>query len=99
MAINLTHRADLEARIDRLASRLGINGRGHKTAVIEKALGALEAQTSLMSAEEISRALEKFGRHADLIAAELADDPGLDPNKPLSQTLQDVLYDGRGLPK
>ena len=43
--------------------------------------------------------LEKFGRDADLIAAELANDPELDHTKPLSQALQDVLYDEHGLPK
>ena len=99
MAINLTHRPDLEQRIERLASRFGMNGRGRKTAVIEKALTALEEQTPRMSPEEISEALEKYGRDAHLIAAELADDPGLDHSKPLSQALQDALYDEHGLPR
>ena len=99
MAINLTHRPDLENRIERLASRLGMNGRGRKTAVIERALTALEKQTPRMSAEEIRESLEEFGRNADLIAAELATDPELDHSKPLSQALQDVLYDEHGLPK
>ncbi len=99
MAINLTHRPDLENRIERLASRLGMNGRGRKTAVIERALTALEQQTPRMSAQEIEESLEKFGRDADLVAAELANDPELDHTKPLSQALQDVLYDEHGLPK
>lgn len=99
MAINLTHRPDLENRIERLASRLGMNGRGRKTAVIERALSALEDQVPRMSPEEISKALEKYGRDAHLIAAELADDPELDHSKPMSQALQDVLYDEHGLPK
>lgn len=99
MAINLTHRPDLDARVERLASRLGINGRGRKTAVIEKALSALEDQIPRMSPEEIRVSLEKFGRNADQIAAELANDPELDHTKPLSQALQDVLYDEHGLPK
>lgn len=99
MAINLTHRPDLETRIERLASRLGMNGRGRKTAVIERALTALEEQTPQMSPEAIRAALDEFGRNADLIAAELADDPELDHSKPLSEALQDVLYDAHGLPK
>ena len=99
MAINLTHRPDLENRIERLASRLGMNGRGRKTAVIERALTALEQQTPRMSAQEIEESLEKFGRNADLVAAELANDPELDHSKPLSQALQDVLYGEHGLPK
>ena len=99
MAINLTHRPDLDDRVEKLAARLGINGRGRKTAVIEKALTALEEQAPQMSPEEIMESLEEFGRHADLIAAELAEDPELDHSKPLSQALQDVLYDEHGLPK
>ena len=99
MAINLTHRPDLDARVEKLASRLGINGRGRKTAVIEKALSALEGQVPRMSPGEIWESLEKFGRNADLVAAELANDPDLDHTKPLSQALQDVLYDEHGLPK
>lgn len=99
MAINLTHRPDLEQRIERLASRFGMNGRGRKTAVIERALTALEQQTPRMRPEEIEESLEQFGRNADLIAAELANDPELDHTKPLSQALQDVLYDEHGLPK
>ncbi len=99
MAINLTHRPDLDERVERLASRLGINGRGRKTAVIEKALTALEAQAPRMSPEAILAALEKYEGSGALIAAELADDPELDHSKPLSQALQDVLYDEHGLPK
>ena len=99
MAINLTHRPDLENRIERLAGRFGMNGRGRKTAVIERALTALEAQTPQLSPEEIGRSLEKYGRDAHLIAEELAGDPELDHSKPLSQALQDVLYDEHGLPK
>ena len=99
MAINLTHRPDLDSRVEKLASRLGLHGRGRKTAVIERALSALEAQAPRMSSEDILKALDKYGGHADLIAAELANDPELDHSKPLSQALQDVLYDEHGLPK
>lgn len=42
MAINITHRPDLDDRVERLANRLGISGYGRKTAVIEEALSALE---------------------------------------------------------
>lgn len=99
MAINLTHRPDLDERVEKLAARLGINGRGRKTAVIDRALTALEEKAPLMSPEDIGRALAKYGRDAHRIAAELADDPELDHSKPLSQALQDVLYDEYGLPK
>ena len=98
MAINLTHRPDLEQRIERLAARLGIHGRGRKTAVIERALTALEAQAPRMSPEAIRASLAQFTHGAE-IAAELADDPELDHSKPLSEALQEVLYDEYGLPK
>ncbi len=98
MAINLTHRPDLDARVEKLASRLGINGHGRKTAVIEKALTALEEQAPRMSPEAIRASLAQF-THGAQIAAELADDPELDHSKPLSQALQEVLYDEHGLPK
>ncbi len=99
MAINLTHRPDLEERIERLASRFGMNGRGRKTAIIERALSALEEEMPRMSPEEIVESLEAFGRDAARVTEELAGDPDLDHAKPLSQTLQDALYDEQGLPK
>ena len=99
MAINLTHRPDLEERIERLASRFGMNGRGRKTAIIEKALSALEEETPRMSPEEIVESLEAFGRDPERMAARLAEDPELDHAKPLSEALQDALYDEQGLPK
>ena len=42
MAINLVHRPDLDDRVEKLAARFGLKGRGRKTAIIEKALAALE---------------------------------------------------------
>ena len=44
VAINIVHRPDLDARVEKLASCLGLRGRGRKTAVIERALAALEEQ-------------------------------------------------------
>ena len=99
MAINLTRRPDLEARVERLAALLELKGRGRKAAVIERALTALEEQVPVMPPGAITAALDQFGRNADVIAAELADDPDLDHGKPLSQALQDVLYDEHGLPR
>ena len=99
MAINLTHRPDLDEKVERLAALMGINGRGRKTAVIERALDALEERLPCLSPEAILASLRQFEGGGALIAAELADDPELDHSKPLSQALQDVLYDERGLPK
>ena len=99
MAINLTHRPDLDERVERLATKMGFNGRGRKTAVIEKALAALEDRVSLMDPESVLASLKQFEGHGALIAAELAGDPELDRGKPLSVTLQEALYDEHGLPR
>ena len=42
MAINLAHRPDLDSRVEQLADRLGLKGRGRKTATIKRALTPLE---------------------------------------------------------
>ena len=41
MAMNITHRPDLDDQVERLAAQLGLSGHGRKTAVIEKALKTL----------------------------------------------------------
>ena len=46
MAINLVHRKDLDDRVERLAARLGLSGRGRKTAIIERVLTVLEEQVA-----------------------------------------------------
>ena len=98
MAIHITDRPDLEQRIERLADLFDIRGPGRKTAVIEKALAALEERAPRADPEAIRAHLDQF-THGARIAAELADDPELDHSKPLSQALQDVLYDEYGLPR
>ena len=98
MAINLTHRPDLEERIERLAARLVPGQRGYKTAVIERALAALEEQTPRVAPEAIRTSLDQFA-HGEQIAAELAEDPELDRTRPLSEALQTVIYDAHGLPR
>ena len=99
MAINLAHRPDLDERVEKLAAQMGFNGRGRKTAVIEKALAALEDRVSSMEPESILASLKQFEGHGALIAAELAGDPELDRGKPLSVTLREALYDEHGLPR
>ena len=41
MAFNLAHRPDLDNRVEKLASRLGLTDRGRKTGTIERALTLL----------------------------------------------------------
>ena len=99
MAINLTHRPDLDARVEKLAAHMGLKGRGRKTAVVEKALAALEDRISLMDAESILASLKRFEGHGTLIVAELAEDLDRDRAKPLSLILQEALHDEHGLPR
>ena len=101
MAINIAHRRDLDARVERLAARLDLRGRGRKTAVIERALRALEEQTERNRPDrvDIEAALERLAEAGDRFRER--EGGGLSPavDRPLSQVWQDELYDGGGLPK
>ena len=100
MTIKIAHRADLERRIEKLAERMGLKGRGRKTAVVERALAALEErlEQEQPDREAIRASLDGYiARGAGLrrrLAGKVADRAA-----PLSQALQDELYDERGLPK
>ena len=99
MAISITRRPDLDDQVERLAVQLGLPRHGRKTAVIEKALQALEQQVGRSPSRSevrssLSRILEKGRR---LRREVLRRNPDL--REPLSQTLQDGLYDRLGLPK
>ena len=99
MAINITHRPHLDNRVERLAAQLGLSGHGRKTAVIEKALKALEDQVGKYpSRSEIRASLDQFlGNGPRLHEELLRQQPDL--KEPLSETLQDDLYDELGIPK
>ena len=62
-----THRHDLDERVERLAARLDLHGRGRKTAVIERALSALEEQTDGTRPDRayVEAALERLARAGD----------------------------------
>ncbi len=101
MAINLTHRPDLEIRIEKLADRLKLIGRGSKTATIERALDALEQklESERPSPEYIRESLMKYAADGDKIQKQIyRKNPRL-RGRPLSLALQDELYDKHGLPK
>ena len=102
MAIKIAHRRDLDARVERLAARLDLRGRGRQTAVIERALGALEEQTERNRSDrvDIEAALERLAEAGDRFR-EREGVRGRSPtvDRPLSQVWQDELYDERGLPK
>ena len=99
MAINIAHRRDLDERVERLAARLGLRGRGRKTAVIERAVDALEERVESAAPDRASirASLERYAQRAPHLRRRMAHlDPG--DGRPLSQVLQDGLYDERGLP-
>lgn len=100
MAINIAHRHDLDERVERLAARLGLRGRGRKTAVIERALTALETQAERAAPDRaaIRSSLERYAKEGPRLRARLAHlDSG--DGRPLSQVLQESLYDDWGLPR
>ena len=97
MAINLVHRKDLDDRVERLAAQLGLSGRGRKTAIIERALTVLEERVAHSHPQraDIEASLNRYIRAGRDLRERYADGSG----PPLSQALQEALYDDRGLPK
>ena len=102
MAINIAHRHDLDERVERLAARLDLHGRGRKTAVIERALSALEEQTDRTRPDRayVEAALERLATAGDRFREREARwGRDADDGRPSSQVWQDELYDEHGLPK
>ena len=100
MAINLVHRPDLDDRVENLASRLGLKGRGRKTAIIELALTALEEQERVAHPDPsaIAASLQRYIERGACLRARLTENDSPDRSRPLSASLQQALYDERGLP-
>ena len=99
MAINLTHRPDIERRVERLAGCLGLTGRGRKTATIDRALTLLEERVGHDRTDRmaVKTSLDRYivnGSNLHERVATRGDD-----SPPLSLSLQQALYDERGLPK
>ena len=101
MAINLVHRPDLDDRVENLASRFGLKGRGRKTAIIELALTALEEQERMAHPDPtaIAASLQRYIEKGARLHARLAEDHSPDQGQPLSSLLQQALYDEQGLPR
>ena len=101
MAINLAHRPDLDDRVEKLATRLGLRGRGRKTAIIEQALAALEerAERAYPDRAAVTASLDRYIEAGPRLRQRLAGSgrPLFEP--PLSLSLQRVHYDEEGLPK
>ena len=101
MAINLVHRPDLDDRVENLASRLGLKGRGRKTAIIERALTALEEQERAAHPDRttIAASLQRYIDKGARLRAQLAGNQSPVQGQPLSALLQQALYDEQGLPR
>ena len=101
MAINIVHRPDLDARVEKLASCLGLRGRGRKTAVIERAIAALEARerTAHLDPAAIAASLQHYIENGTRMRARLIEEGMPSGGRPLSALLQRSLYDERGLPR
>ena len=101
VAINLVHRPDLDARVEKLASCLGLRGRGRKTAVIERALTALEEQerTAQLDPTAVTASLQRYIENGTNLSSRLLEDGMPNQGQPLSALLQQSLYDERGLPR
>lgn len=101
MAINIVHRPDLDARVEKLASCLGLRGRGRKTTVIERALAALEEQerTAHLDPTAIAASLQRYIDNGARLSAGLLERGAQNRGQPLSALLQRSLYDERGLPQ
>lgn len=98
MAINLAHRPDLDSRVEKLADRLGLKGRGRKTATIERALALLEERVAHDRPDQaaIKASLDRYIADGSRLRERLAGRG--DDGPPLSLSLQQALYDERGLP-
>ena len=100
MAINLTHRPDLEERVERLAERLDLKGRGRKTATIERALVALEERLASDRPDRaaIEASLDRYIEAGSRLRERLSGTVRPESVPSMSLSLQEALYDERGLP-
>ena len=98
MAINIAHRPDLDSRVEKLADRLGLKGRGRKTATIERALALLEERVAYDRPDRmaIEASLDRYIADGSRLRERLTDRSSDGPS--LSLSLQQALYDERGLP-
>ena len=99
MAFNLAHRPDLDSRVGKLADRLGLTGRGRKTATIEQAVTLLEERAAHDRPNQaaIETSLDRYIVNGSNLRERLV--PRSDDGPPLSLSLQQALYDERGLPE
>ena len=92
MAISPAHRPDLD-------SRIGLKGRERKVVTIEHALPLLEERMAHNRPDQtaIETSLDLYIINGSHLRERLA--PRSDDGQPLSLSLQQALYDERGLPE
>ena len=97
MAINRTHRLDLDSRVEQLAERLGLKGRERETAMSGRALAVLEQHIvhPRLDKTAIAASLDRYVVNGANLRKRLT--ARSDGSMPLSLSLQQALYDGRGL--
>ena len=93
VAINIIHRPDLDARVEKLASCLGLRGRGRKTAVIERALAVLEEQgkTAHLDPTAIAASLQRYIDNGTRLSVRSFEESIPNRCRPLSALLQESL--------
>ena len=98
-AFNLAYRSDLDSRVEKLACRLGLTGRGRKTATIERALALLEERAAhdRPGRTAIETSLDRYLISGSSLRERLV--PRGDDGPPLPLSLQQALHDERGLPE
>ena len=101
MVINLTHRPDLEDRVERLSDRLDLRGRGRKTATIERALTAPEERLASERPDQaaIEASLDRYIEAGARLRRRLVGSTDAGRQPPLSLSLPQSLYDESGLPE
>ena len=99
MAINLAHRPDLDNRVEALAKHLGLKGRGRKTAIIERALAALEERVAHDRPDRtaVKARFDRYIAGCPALRARLADQDVV--HLSLSLSLPLGLYDAHGFPE
>ena len=101
MAINIAHQRDQNARVEKLGARLDLRGRERKTAVIERALRALDEQTERPRPDpgSVEAALERLAEAGDPFREREGRGRSTAADRASSQVWQDELYDEHRLPE
>ena len=95
------HRPELDDRVERLADRLALKGRGRETAIIERALTAPEERLASDPPDRVAieASIDSYIEVGARLRERLSERNVPDSASSLSLSLQQALYDKRGLPE